>query len=216
MSRCLALCFTLMTLLGAACDAPAAPAELDAPPVADAAAAPGEVAPLEAAELEKALRELDPVTSAAMEVLRHATDFESVHVGIGGWLSTNVVAFRVILSHRRAAELFPELYATATPAGKLYALCGLYFTDPAAFAREVPRMAADRSPVTTFNGCIRNSGDVVGDVVRAPFPGRMQIGKGQTLAAWFAAHGSAPGDIAGGYVPLSFVEDQRAATIDGL
>lgn len=49
-------------------------------------------------------------------------------------------AIRVLAKSRQADEVFKELVATATPAGQLYGLIGLYYTDRGAFTREAERL----------------------------------------------------------------------------
>jgi hypothetical protein len=152
---------------------------------------------------------------AAIEKLRTAESFESAHIGYAGVVSDYVRAFRTVLAQPRAAELFRELFATSTMAGRLYALCGLYFVDPSAFAAGTADLAANHGAVATMNGCIRGD-ETVADVVRSSREDRMRIAKGQTLDDWFASHRPGAGDIAGGYTPLSFLETPRPAPRDPL
>jgi hypothetical protein len=125
-----------------------------------------------------------------------------------------VEAFRVLLAlpERVAGSQFRALYATATLEGKLYALSGLYFTDPKQFAIEVARLSNDRRVVKTMSGCITME-QPIAEVVRFPSKDRMRIPKGKTL---LSVSPSGPGDIAGGVVPLSFLELPRAAPTDPL
>lgn len=57
----------------------------------------------------------------------HASDYR-------GKLYEDVQAFRVIMAQESAAQVFKQLIETATLSGQLYALCGLYFTDPNYFS----------------------------------------------------------------------------------
>jgi len=91
----------------------------------------------------------------AMKILRGATTIESVAVSDGGEPSCYVMAYRRVLQSSRADRRFKRLLATAdTEAGQLYALAGLYYTDPEAFLAVAPRYLADtESRVPQLDGC---------------------------------------------------------------
>jgi hypothetical protein len=157
---------------------------------------------------------ISPEARAAFEKLKTAERFDSTHIGEAGILSQYVEAFRVMLAlpEHMAGSQFRALYATASPEGKLYALSGLYFTDSKQFATEVARLANDRTVVKTMNGCILMERPIA-EVVRFPSPDRMKIPKGRTL---WSVTPPGPGDIAGGVVPLAFLESPLPAPTDPL
>jgi hypothetical protein len=158
----------------------------------------------------------------AYEALRYAECFEDTYVGYAGQLSHYVEAFRIVHSQPEAAALFHGLYEDSTIAGKLYALSGLYFANPALFADELEhlRKRRGRESVCTMHGCI-GMDERVADVLRSKSKNRIRIARGQTVKDWFAAavragHDSGEGDIAGGYTPLSFLDDDSKAPRDPL
>ena len=73
----------------------------------------------------------------AFGLLRDATQFESAYIGAVGAPSCNAIAFQVILEADTSDLVFKALLQEATLVGKLYALCGVYFTDPDFFAGAV-------------------------------------------------------------------------------
>ena len=83
----------------------------------------------------------------AIEVLAASDRLESSHTGEGGAPSCFVTSYRHILGSRDAARTFESLFEKATPAGKVYALAGLYETDRAAFERLVGAAEASSPPV---------------------------------------------------------------------
>jgi hypothetical protein len=137
-------------------------------------------------------------------------------------VSHYVEAFRIVHSQPEAAAMFRALYEGSTVAGKLYALSGLYFANPALFAEEVEhlRKLRGRESVCTMRGCFRTEERVAG-VLRSKSKYRIRIARGQTLKEWFVAavrlrNRSGEGDIAGGYTPLSLVEHDPKAPRDPL
>jgi hypothetical protein len=153
-----------------------------------------------------------PTTAAeATEILRSADAFEDTHVGYGGELSRYVAAFRVVLADPGASVAFHDLADRGTPAGRLYGAAGLYFADPPAFDAALARIAADGGDVPTRHGCLGTS-EPVASVIRSGAPTRIVVPEGTTLTSWFTAHpDGAHCDLAGGCVPLSFVDDGRPA-----
>ncbi len=154
----------------------------------------------------------------AFETLRAAGTFESAHIGENGNISDNVKAFRLILHNPQATRLFHELVAAARLPGKLYGLCGLYFTDPGSFQNEVAKFASDRTSIPTLDGCIVDQ-KPVDEIVRSSSASRIRIRKGETYRARMASIdivklNSSPCDIAGGCRPLSFLDEDRPAMRD--
>jgi hypothetical protein len=101
----------------------------------------------------------------AMKILRGATTIESAAVSDGGEPSCYVMAYRRMLQSPRADKQFKRLFATAeTPAGRLYALAGLYWTDPEEFEGLLPRFLADeQTRVPQLFTCL-GSEETVADV----------------------------------------------------
>jgi len=74
-------------------------------------------------------------------------------VGGGGELSYQVRVFRVLLLSDDPTSIFLDLTRDASPAGKLYGICGLYLVDPNAFEQEQAKFEKSDETVTTFFGC---------------------------------------------------------------
>lgn len=92
---------------------------------------------------------------AAFEVLKGAPAFSSTTVGIAGSTPSEVFAFRNLLDEPKADEAFKALLKEATPEGKLYAVCALWFTDPAEFQTQVKRLKDTSMKVNHVDGCER-------------------------------------------------------------
>jgi hypothetical protein len=149
----------------------------------DAASAPGlEPAPVEIpavpVDVESLTAALDdashPTRAEALERLRTATTFESAHIGEAGILSPNVAAFRVVLASPGAVAAFRDLAASASIAGRLYGLSGLYLTAPSEVDAAAARLLASGGKVPAMYGCIRMD-DQVADIVRRPDSGQCDI-----------------------------------------
>lgn len=73
----------------------------------------------------------------------------------GGVESWYVRAYRQILARRGAASDFVDLYQSATPAGKVYALAGLYDTDRRTFERLVQNeFIGESGQLMYLQGCV--------------------------------------------------------------
>jgi hypothetical protein len=184
---------------------PSLPKGAAPPAAAPSAAAPSSPPPAALAGASAAVR-------AAFEHLRTANTFDDAHVGFSGELSTYVAAFRTILDDTRAAAIFEALYASAsaTREGELYGVAGLYFTDPSAFALAITALERSTEVVQTRHGC-SGEREPVASVIRSPSSSRIQVQAGETLTQWFTTHRTGEADIAGGYVPLSFLAVERPA-----
>lgn len=75
------------------------------------------------------------VGESPMGVLRTAEEIQSATVGPAAATSYYVRAYRRILSRPGSARDFADVYRDATPAGKVYAMAGLYDTDRRTFDR---------------------------------------------------------------------------------
>jgi len=108
--------------------------------------------------------DLDPGPEAAVQarssvrkayrLLEETERFASVHVGIAGAPSCQVMAFQALLRSRDAAGAFSALVDNGTLEGQLYGLAGLYLTDRPAFDRLLPRYATMTDSVRTEFGCV--------------------------------------------------------------
>jgi hypothetical protein len=83
----------------------------------------------------------------AIGILQSAERLESSHVGDWGVASCSVVAYRHIIRQPDAAATFKALVEKSGPAGRIYALAGLYEVDRAAFERLIAA-AQEGSPAT--------------------------------------------------------------------
>jgi hypothetical protein len=88
----------------------------------------------------------------------------------------------------------------ARPAGQLYALCGLYFTDHAAFETALPLYQNSRIEVRTQFGCIVGQ-EKTDKLVSASGPQVMRLQPGQSPSDWLADHPQAERD--GYYLDIS-------------
>ncbi len=89
------------------------------------------------------------------EVLLEAAAFEGTTIGAGGETPNAVFALQWMLAAPSADAAFKDLLERAGLPGKLYALCGLYWTDPSAFAAGVERLKPVKAPVEYLSfGCI--------------------------------------------------------------
>jgi hypothetical protein len=95
--------------------------------------------------------------SAAFQTLRTADWFVVGSVGRERGRTqaeAEAIAFREVLSGPEPARHFRELYARGTPAGRLYALCGLFLTIRATFDPLALKARRDRARVTVVSGCL--------------------------------------------------------------
>jgi hypothetical protein len=90
----------------------------------------------------------------AVAILRNADRFSSAGVGYAGLTPNEVMAWRVIFFRADAESIFKNLLETATPAGQLYALAGLRFSNSRVFSRTAARLEGRRDLVQTVRGCI--------------------------------------------------------------
>jgi len=93
-------------------------------------------------------------TAVAVEILRHAERVESNSLGPAGVPSCLAAAYRHIKQQRNAGALFLDLARNATPAGRAYALAGLYATRRADFDMLAAEFARDAQPIETVDTCL--------------------------------------------------------------
>jgi len=138
-----------------------------------------------------------------------AKEFCDTAVGIAGTMPEVVKAFRHMTREKDPAAIFQALLKDATPPGKLYALCGLYHADHAAFRNAVEPYRKSREKVEFFSGCILSE-RTMGDIVEMDLPGTVRLDRpNQTTKEWAAKHAPKEGmhyDILGGGWPNVFWE----------
>ena len=146
-----------------------------------------------------------PGGRAAYERLLKADRFEEGHVGFAGRLSEYIVAFNTLLQEKAADEAFKSLLAEAQIAGRLYALCGVYFTDREFFLQEIETYKTSGEEVQTMSGCLIHS-ERVSKIVESGEPFVAIINYGETIEEWRARTNkqSYMLDIAHGGFPATF------------
>lgn len=158
-----------------------------------------------------AMPELSGEGTKAYEVVKKAERFTNAAVGYAGETPGAVRAFRELLAEKNADAAFKALIQEATLPGQLYALCGLWYTDPAAFKVQVARYRTKPGKVATMIGCIVDEDDIA-ELVESKHPRAIRLlGPGDTMKAWWARNPNAEarGDIAGGYWPSELKGEKR-------
>jgi hypothetical protein len=145
----------------------------------------------------------------AYEVIAKSEKFCDTAVGYAGTMPEVVHAFRVVLGEAGADKAFKKLLSDATISGKLYALCGLYYTDPDYFQKAVEPFRHSDAKVKTFMGCIVSQWRV-SEIVEQSLPNVVRLkNRKQTIKEW--AEETKPEsmifDIVGGGWPNRFKED---------
>lgn len=145
--------------------------------------------------------------NASYAIIVSARQFCSTGVGIAGATPNVVLAFRELLGEQAADAAFKSLLTEATMAGKLYALCGIYFTDPEFFPKAVDRFKNSPIKVETFMGCIVGNEPVSSIVLRSGSDVVKLKDRNQTIQQWMKETKNTNGcvlDIAGGGWPVEF------------
>lgn len=150
-------------------------------------------------------------TGAYRQILNETMWIDGAVYGYSGDVENRTAtAVRLLLGHERARDIFVRLLADAKPAGKLYALCGLYYADRDLFERDVEAFRLDAREIQTTRA------DVVGaericDIVFCPHGSNMNarivLKRGQTLQKWLRENKGKTGygDISGGVGPEKIV-----------
>jgi hypothetical protein len=124
----------------------------------------------------------------AYVTLRDAATFSSGRVGAAGLLPQEVYAFRTLKDDPMADAAFKSLLKEATPAGQLYALCGLWFTDPGAFKTEAERLKRANGEVDTLAGCVGMKSHMA-DIIESTVPGAVRLTSNkQSVKDWLDTH----------------------------
>ena len=190
----------LVALL-AACCAPQPAAEPSTPPGPSGAPVPSSPPPIAPAQLSPQGRE-------AWHLLAGTARFTDAAIYDGGATPKEVLALRILWREPAADTAFDALLEQGTLGARLYALCGLYYTDPQAFARGLASLRGTDARIRFQTGCeILEDYPVAellqlerGDVVRLD-------SRDQTIRAWKALDQRRlpfAYDIAGGGYPDLF------------
>jgi hypothetical protein len=125
---------------------------------------------------------------AAFEVLKGTPTFSSTTVGIAGITPREVFAFRDLLDDPQADAALKILLKEATPEGRLYAVCGLWFTDPAEFQAQVKLLEHTSMKVNHVDGCERGE-ERVNRLVWSNETGAVRLKDNkQTIKEWLETH----------------------------
>jgi hypothetical protein len=153
-----------------------------------------------------------PSREQAIAILSRTDTFADTYVGFVGGASREACAFRTLIDQPDADRLFKGLLGEAHLAGRLYALCGLYFTDPPRFKKEIQPYRTSRDSVATFAGCIMGR-QPIAKLVESSSPRVIRLADpSQTTEEWVARHIGPDGsrdyslDIIGGGWPARFKE----------
>lgn len=126
----------------------------------------------------------------------------------------SATALRVLLKHKKAKQIFTRLFEKAHMAGKLYALCGMYYAHPHLFKVQIKRLRNCKKKVTSISGDVHGSENLC-NIVFSPYEDsetmkRVVLRKGQTLDEWIQEWIQQRGyrsywlDISGGGYPSKF------------
>jgi hypothetical protein len=150
-------------------------------------------------------------TRSAYGRLRAASRFESGGVGLFAEPSETATAFREVASSAQAEEQFRTLAREATPAGRVYALAGLYLVDAPDFLEAAKALWRTNEAVTIASGCA-----VWTESVRSLVDGEgsLRVPRGATVHATLASHLGGACDVTGGCLPLLLAADGRPAPRD--
>jgi hypothetical protein len=117
----------------------------------------------------------------------HTRQFEDARIGYAGMLSVNAQNLEILINEDNGSDAFKALLKNGSMAGKLYALCGLYFTDYAAFSMEVKKFRKSKEKVNMVSG--RESfEESVARIVESDAPNVAIIGPGESLEQYLAGN----------------------------
>src|SRR5215471_2850170 len=111
----------------------------------------------------------------SFQVLLQASAFENDELGLARDSSQLVNAYRVLRKERYADAAFKRLLETATTAGQLYGLCGIYYTDYDFFLTVVNKYAERTDYVYTRFGPGPQRGRAVADLVKSTAPNVVRL-----------------------------------------
>lgn len=149
---------------------------------------------------------LSPEGDRALALLLTATRFTDDAVGDGGETPEEVLALRTLWKERDPGPAFAHLVAEASFPGRLFGLCGLWYTDPAGFDRAAAPFRRLDTMIPIQMGCEGGEMPVREIVDRGATAVRLES-REQSNKAWFAKQPkdrSAHYDIVGGGYPCLF------------
>lgn len=147
---------------------------------------------------------LSPDGQIAYRSLLEAERFEDALVGFAGSLSEYAAALDTLLRETNADAAFKSLLNSATLPGRLYALCGLFYTDPAAFQAELVKYKNSPEQVSRFSGCLVFE-EKVSRIVESNASNVAIIGQTETLEDFLKTNPTSyVSDIAHGGYPATF------------
>ncbi|MCB1211030.1 MAG: hypothetical protein KDK97_17025 [Verrucomicrobiales bacterium] len=121
-----------------------------------------------------------------------------------------VYSFRVLCKDRDADALFKQLLKEARLAGQMYALCGLWFTDPVAFAVAVEPYRHSKEQINVLR-VIVEAKEPVSEFVEHHGAAAVRLNNNKdTCKAWMKRNPNAGGmeyDIIGGGLPCAMRDD---------
>lgn len=156
--------------------------------------------------------QLTPIGKEAYAILLGARRFTDDAIYADGGPPREVIALRLLLREVDGAPALRKLADEATIGGQLYATCGLFYSDPAAFERHVARLAASDATVFYQSGCCGLRDHSVRELVDNRRPDAVRLAsREQTVRAWCLVQEKLEGgyslDIRGGGIPSS-LKDQ--------
>lgn len=195
------LAIGLLIAVGEAC---ARPDELPSEPGTPlGSSAPGATAEWAPSALGSEARE-------AWLVLAETRRFTDDAIYYQGATPKEVVALRILWREPAANEAFHALLRSDHVAGRLYALCGLYYTDAAGFERALAGLGGNADRITFQTGCSTLNDYPVPDLVELDRADVVRLERrDQSIRAWKELDPRRSGfvyDIAGGGFPNLFRE----------
>jgi hypothetical protein len=153
---------------------------------------------------------LSPEGAQAWRILRDAERFTDDAIYDGGTTPVEVRAWRWLMREPQAGAAFAQLLEAATLPGRLYALCGLYYSDPAGFATAVEPYRASDATLFFQTGCVGLADMPVAELIEARrMPAIRLASRDESIEAWTRRTANAEGyqlDILGGGYPSLFRE----------
>jgi len=91
---------------------------------------------------------------AAYKTLVKAPDFSVGGVGVAGVVTESDIACRTLMRAQSPGPLFLRILEEGTPAGKMYALCGLYYKSPETFQQVAGKYRKSQESFEYAAGCM--------------------------------------------------------------
>ena len=155
--------------------------------------------------------ELSPLACEAYARLRAAERFTDDGIYDDGITPNEVRALRILWQEPSADLAFARLEREATLAGRLFALCGLYFSDRDRFDARIEEYRGSTEQVFFQTGCIGFRDQPVAELIESSHAGVVRLTGNENVCDWLAAQGNPKGtkggyryDILGGGYPNLF------------